>query len=842
MRRTQSKAALFHPIFPAHDSMDDITPASTNILQNIAPMLFGGDTGEIVRQTDWSVTPLGDYATWPQSLRSTLSLVLNSKNIAALYWGPEQWLLYNDAYSHALGDRHPWAFGRPFKEALSDIAPVLGPQVEQVLATGQGFALENVGMTMHRYGKKEATYWTYSFSPIQGEEGGFAGVLLFANETTKQIKAEKIASQARQRHQRSLDNMPGFTAIVKSQDYVFEYANKTFVDFARGQEILGRPLFDIFPEFAQSRLHAIIDKVFNDGAAFSEQFMPFELAGAKEIGFFNVHYEPILDDEECVEGIILGGYEVTDQHRATAALLKMNAHLEEQVAERLQDRNALWMLSSDIMLRCNFEGTIIATNPAWSSVLGWTEAELIGSKIFDFIHPEDIAHTIAGAHDSSIGTHYQRFDNRYRHRDGSYRWISWSTRPEDNLINAVGRDITRDKEQASELEAMQNALRQSQKMEAVGQLTGGLAHDFNNLLSGITGALQLMQIRMQQGRFNEFDRYITMAQGASKRAAALTHRLLAFSRQQTLLPKPTNVNRLVAEMHELIQRTVGPGTPVEVVEASDVWTALVDASQLKNALLNLCINARDAMPNGGRITIETANKWIDERAARQQSMAQGQYLSLAVTDTGTGMLKEVISRAFDPFFTTKPIGKGTGLGLSMIYGFAQQSGGQVRIYSEVGEGTTVCLYLPRHYGDSSDEIASDQIATLKRSDQVATVLIVDDEPTVRMLLIEVLDDLGYAWIEAEDSAVGLRLLQSDARIDLLISDVGLPGGMNGRQMADAGRLSRSDLKVLFITGYAENAVLNNGFLEPGMAVLTKPFSIEAIANRIQSMVEEGEHS
>jgi len=405
------------------------------------------------------------------------------------------------------------------------------------------------------------------------------------------------------------------------------------------------------------------------------------------------------------------------------------------------------------------------------------------------------------------------------------------------VIYATGRDITAERDQAAALAIIEETLRQSQKMEAVGQLTGGLAHDFNNLLAGITGALQLMEIRMQQGRFTDFERYIAMAQGASKRAAALTHRLLAFSRQQTLTPKSTNVNRLVSDMHELIQRTVGPSIPIEVVGVSDAWIALVDPSQLENALLNLCLNARDAMAGGGRITIETANKWIDEHGARQLSMEQGQYLSLCVTDTGTGMSKEVAARACDPFFTTKPIGQGTGLGLSMIYGFAQQSGGQVRIYSEPGEGTTVCIYLPRHHGSSVEEDTSSQIAILNRSEQTATVLIVDDEPTVRMLLIDVLEDMGYGWIEAEDSATGLKILQSGARIDLLVSDVGLPGGMNGRQMADAGCISRPHLKVLFITGYAENAVLNNGYLAPGMAVLTKPFSIEMIAERIRSMVE-----
>jgi PAS domain S-box-containing protein len=382
----------------------------------------------------------------------------------------------------------------------------------------------------------------------------------------------------------------------------------------------------------------------------------------------------------------------------------------------------------------------------------------------------------------------------------------------------------------------EEALRQSQKMEAVGQLTGGLAHDFNNLLAGISGSLELMQTRLQQGRFNDVERYMAAAQGASKRAAALTHRLLAFSRRQTLDPKPTNVNRLIADMQELIQRTVGPAIPIEVVGASGVWPALVDPPQLENALLNLCINARDAMPDGGRITIETANKWLDERAAREQDMPEGQYLALSVTDTGIGMPPEVIARVFEPFFTTKPLGQGTGLGLSMIYGFAQQSGGQVRIYSEVDKGTTVCIYLPRHYGEVEDDDGSASETTLPRSDQGETVLIVDDEPTVRMLVTDILADLGYTAIEAGDSATGLKLLQSDVRIDLLVTDVGLPGGMNGRQMADAGRLARPGLKVLFITGYAENAAVGNGQLAPGMAVLTKPFAIETMAARIRSMI------
>jgi signal transduction histidine kinase/ActR/RegA family two-component response regulator len=392
-------------------------------------------------------------------------------------------------------------------------------------------------------------------------------------------------------------------------------------------------------------------------------------------------------------------------------------------------------------------------------------------------------------------------------------------------------------ERSAVLVETEERLRQSQKMEAVGQLTGGLAHDFNNLLAGISGSLEMMQNRMRQGRFQDVERYMAVAQEASKRAASLTHRLLAFSRRQTLDPKPTDVNRLVEGMQEMIQRTVGPSISVEVVGASGLWAALVDAPQLENALLNLCINARDAMPDGGRITVETHNKWIDERAARKLDIPEGQYLSLCVTDTGTGMSPDVIARVFEPFFTTKPMGEGTGLGLSMTYGFAQQSGGQVRIYSEVGEGSTVCIYLPRHYGEVEDEEGAAKLITLDRSDQGETVLVVDDEPSVRMLITDILEDLGYLAIEANDSAAGLKVLQSDVRIDLLVTDVGLPGGMNGRQMADAAQVSRPDLKVLFITGYAENAILSNGTLPPGMWVLTKPFAMDAMATRIRSLIE-----
>jgi len=537
--------------------------------------------------------------------------------------------------------------------------------------------------------------------------------------------------------------------------------------------------------------------------------------------------------------IDISGRRAVDERlrESEANLRELNATLEARVEERTRERDRAWKNSQDLQTIIGMSGVFQAANEAWTAILGWRPDEVVGRSYLDLIHPDDhplSKQALATATDAELPV----FENRYRHKDGTYRWISWVAAPEDDLIYASGRHVTAEKEAAAALEAMQEQLRQSQKMEAVGQLTGGLAHDFNNLLTGISGSLELLQARVAQGRIGDLERYLSAAQGAAKRAAALTHRLLAFSRRQTLDPKPTDANRLVAGMEELVRRTMGPEVAVEVVAAGGLWATLVDPNQLENALLNLCINARDAMPDGGRLTIETGNRWLDQRAARERDLPPGQYVSVCVSDTGTGMAPEVTARAFDPFFTTKPIGMGTGLGLSMVYGFVRQSGGQARIYSEPSQGTMVCLYLPRHHGEAENVDTPHELAEAPRAEQGETVLVVDDEPTVRMLVTEVLGDLGYTAIEAADGPAGLKVLQSNTRIDLLVTDVGLPGGMNGRQMADAARERRPELRVLFITGYAENAVLNHGHLDPGMHVMTKPFAMEALASRIKELIAE----
>ncbi|WP_238193033.1 hybrid sensor histidine kinase/response regulator [Methylobacterium frigidaeris] len=921
----------------------------------VACLSGGGEMGARMRAHDWSASPLGAPETWPQALSSVVSLMLGSRFPMFAAWGPELGFLYNDAYAEILGDKHPAALGRRFRDIWHEIWDAITPYVTSAMA-GEATWAENLPLTMNRRGYDERTYFTFSYSPIRDEAAIVRGMFCACTETTAKVKAEEALRASEARASGVLEGMgEGFMLLDHDFRILQMNAEGFRLEERLPDQVVGRSHWEVYPgsEFmpigqmylramqeripltlehryvwpdghaawlevrayphpeglalfyrdvterreredelreAEARFQAIANSIDQmvwstraDGYHDYYNQRWYDFTGVTPGSTDGEEWEDIVHPEDRERtwkvwgeslatgepyrieyrlrhhsgqyrwtlgralpmrdgaGLITRWFgtctDIQDIVEAREVLARSREELEALVAERTADRDRMWRLSTDIMLVARYDATIEAVNPAWTSLLGWGERDLVGGAFMDLVHPDDVAATLAEVGKLSEGLTTLRFVNRYRHKDGSYRWLSWTAVPAENLIHAVGRDITAEKEAAQALADTEEALRQSQKMEAVGQLTGGIAHDFNNLLTGITGSLELMQTRMSQGRLTDLDRYMAAAQGASKRAAALTHRLLAFSRRQTLDPKPTDVNALIHGMEELIRRTVGPSVHIEVVGSAGLWSALVDSSQLENALLNLCINARDAMPDGGRITVETANRWLDDRIARERDMSVGQYLSLCVTDTGTGMTPDVIAKAFEPFFTTKPIGQGTGLGLSMIYGFVRQSGGQVRIYSEVGQGTTVCLYLPRHHGDAPGSERMPDLAGAPRAERGETVLVIDDEPSIRMLVTEVLEDLGYTAIEAADGPSGLRVLQSDARIDLLVTDVGLPGGMNGRQVADAARVTRPDLKVLFITGYAENAAVGNGYLDCGMQVLTKPFAMEALASRIRDLIE-----
>ncbi len=562
--------------------------------------------------------------------------------------------------------------------------------------------------------------------------------------------------------------------------------------------------------------------------------------GSAETRFLDFVYQPIKDASGKVTSIFAEGSDITER-RATEDALRtsetklreLNTNLEKQVIERAQARGLTWQLSPDLLGALNSKGYFETSNPAWRAVLGWSEEEVASMSIFELLHPDDVEHTRAGFELTLVGQPAIRFANRYRCKDGSYRWISWVGIQEDDFVYCTGRDITAERAAEVELSAAQEALRQSKKMEAIGQLTGGIAHDFNNLLTGILGSLDLVRRRMAANNPVDIPRFMDAASASALRASALTHRLLAFARRQSLDSRPNDINRLVGSMEDLLGRTLGERIELCFIFAQNLWTAFTDANQLESALLNLAINARDAMPDGGRLTIETANVQLDEAySSLHEDLQPGDYVVVGVSDTGIGMPPEVLAKAIDPFFTTKPVGEGTGLGLSVIYGFAKQSRGHLRIESEPGHGTTAKLYLPRALQNAVNLDTS--IAETPRG-KGEIILLVEDDATVRSIISDALKDLGYSVLLAADARPAIALLKSDQPIDLLVSDVVLPH-VNGRKLAEMARALRPQLKVLFVSGYAENATSRGDFLDTGMDMLTKPFALDTLGAKVHAII------
>ncbi|WP_205691866.1 hybrid sensor histidine kinase/response regulator [Caulobacter soli] len=616
---------------------------------------------------------------------------------------------------------------------------------------------------------------------------------------------------------------------------------------------IGRDAESVFPIEMRGELSELI-ALGRRGQAFTGREIAFSTLGGRR--WAELSLAPVRDDSGRVVTLSITIRDVTERQR-----------IEDQLRDSEARYRTLIETLPQLVWTCSPDGACTYLSRQWVEYTGVPEAQQLGMGWVDrVIHPDDRSRTVEHWLGAVAGHHPYDIDYRIQGRDGVYRWFKTRGTPirdEDNAIIewfgtctdieeivAARETLARSAEQLENQVALEigrraeteEALRQAQKMEAVGQLTGGIAHDFNNLLQGIVGSLELVQKRIGEGRTGDLMRLISGAVSSADRAAALTHRLLAFSRRQPLDPKPVKVNPLVSSMEDLLRRTLGEQVELELVLAGGLWSTLCDAHQLESAILNLAINARDAMPDGGKLIIETANTHLDvDYASRIREISPGQYVCVSVSDTGTGMSPEVVARAFDPFYTTKPMGQGTGLGLSMIYGFARQSEGLAKIYSEPGDGTCVKLYLPRYRG--APGVSDEPVVIAVHAEPLAastseTVLIIEDEPIVRGLALEVLGELGYRTLEAGDGPAGLAILRSAARIDLLITDIGLPGGLNGRQVADAARVLRPDLKVLLMTGYAENAALAKGVLEPGMSMITKPFAMDVLTSRVRSILGE----
>lgn len=878
--------------------------------ENVASLSFllgGGKMGELIRTHDWESTKFGSPATWPQSLKSALSICLHSSFPTAIYWSEDFCLLYNDAWASIPGDRHPYALGRPAQTVWSDIWDVIGPQLETVVTQAEGLSAFDQLLLMKREADICETYWNYSFTPIRGEQGEVAGVFNQGHETTDRVLGERKRQADSLRQQRMFEQAPGFITILGGANHTFEFVNESYKRLFGDREFLGKTIYEAFPELAGQGFYEWLDQVFTSGKRFVSHSTPIVLkypGAPAEQRFLDFIYEPVVDEFGEVTGIFCEGFDVTDAHISRAALEQSESALREE-SRNLEILN---LVNTELAGSLDLTYLIQTVTDAGTDLTGAS----FGAYFENCVNETGQQHhlfTLSGASRDGISpltvsageppfsaafssggvvrANDVVFDLPNKQMSGespvsdttirSYLAVPVISRcglllgglfygdsepgkftaRHERLMSALAaqaaiaidtahlfQDVKRANEtleqrveaRSAELTLAHAALRQSQKMEAIGQLTGGIAHDFNNLLAGIIGSLEMIGRRIDSGRTESLPRYVNAARDSAHRAATLTQRLLAFSRRQTLDPKPTDVNQLVIGMKELITRTVGPSVMLRVTAADNLWHAKIDGVQLESALLNLAINARDAMPDGGEIFIETSNL---SRPANPEEHGSGQpveFISIHVTDNGSGIAPDILERIFDPFFTTKPLGQGTGLGLSMIHGFVHQSGGEVSVHSRQGSGTTVSIYLPRYLGD----IEQINATTLQESAPApvgGTVLVIDDEPHLRMLMSEVLREQGYTVLEAPDGPTGLRLLQTQPTLDLLITDVGLPGGMNGRQVADAARVLKPELKVLFVTGYAESAAVGNGQLEDGMAVIIKPFTMAHLTRHAKEMVE-----
>src|SRR3982075_20817 len=737
----------------------------------------GGEMGALTRAYDWSASPLGNPATWPQSLRTALRILLNTNHPMFIWWGEGLIQFYNDAYRQTLGpERHPSALGQGGRECWAEIWDIVGPQIEQVMSGGGATWHENQLIPVTRHGRLEQVYWTYGYSPID-EDNGVGGVLVVCRDVTKDYLAavalrEREAELARvQQIGRigglEVDLTTGFRNR-RSPEYLLihglplDAANESHEDWLRR----------IHPEDREATEKKFRDAVAGTVRDYTVRYRIVRPSDG-ETRWISVKSTIERDAQGRAVRLVGAHTDVTEQVLAEQALRQseeryrkladqlseLNATRAQRVEEKTRERDRIWNVSQDLLLVADRNGVWRTVNPAWTRTLGWSEAELLNRTSEWLEHPDDGGMTRAQVNRLGVNEATVRFESRFRHKDGSYRWLSWTGVPDQDRIYAVARDVTAEKAAAERLKVTEEALLQAQKRKAVGQRPGGIAHDFNNLWTGIVGSLHLLQTRLNQGRTDNVARYINAAMTSANRAAALTHRLLAFARRQPLIPKSVDVNQLVVSLEDLLRRTIGKTIDLAIVAADDLWFTLCDPNQLESALLNLAINARDAMPDGGKLTITTANARLDGGAADTPALSPGDYICIGVTDTGAGMSAEVAARAFDPFFTTKPIGQGTGLGLSMIYGFARQSNGHATIDSKMGRGTSVKLYLPRHLGNAAVEQAS----AVKAAEHAATgetVLVVEDEPVVRGVILEMLGEQGYRTLDAVDGSSGMKILSS----------------------------------------------------------------------------------
>ncbi|OCR25087.1 histidine kinase [Pseudomonas syringae] len=746
-----------------------------------------------------------------------------------LVWGTELRFFFNDAYRPVLGSRECDAMGQPVATLWGEVWEQVRPLVVKALG-GSACRIENHPVVMQRSGADEQTWWTLSFSPIYGDTGSVDGVLCQPIETTEMIHSAALLRSSEEFNRRVLASSTDCIKVLDLDGRLtwMSEGGQHVMEVSDFNAIRGCP----WPDFWQDQGHhdantaVALAKSGRDGFF---QGQASTMTGT--VKWWDVRVSPILGSDGLPEKLLCVSRDITDAKQAEAALLDLNETLEQRVTDRTRELDRLWRLSADIMLVARIDGLILAVNPAWTRLLGWTEEELLGREFMDLVHPHDVADTRSAIVELANGISIPNFINRYQHKDGSWRWLSWTAVPDQSCIHAVGRDIQAEREATEALRLSEEALRQSQKLEAVGLLTGGVAHDFNNLLTVIKSSTDLLKRpNVQEDRRI---RYVDAISSTVDRAAKLTGQLLAFARRQALKPEIFDVCQNIHSIGDMLDSFTGTRVKVIIDVPDHPCFIKADTGQFDNALVNMAVNARDAMQGEGTLTIRV-RPVTELPAARSHPRRIEDFIRIDLTDTGKGINSDDIEHIFEPFFTTKGVGHGTGLGLSQVFGFAKQSEGDILVQSQLGSGTQFSLYLPRCTTQPSiNELQASQISL----DDITnlSVLVVEDNDDVGDFATQTLIELGFRAYRAANGHDALaELSRNAATYDVIFSDVMMPG-ITGLELAREVEHLYPTLPVVLTTGYSEV------FVQEGVEdfrLLPKPYSIEAMSNVLREAVLE----
>lgn len=800
----------------------------------------GGEVGALMRSLDWSASPLGPPATWPQSLRLAVGLMLSSKFPMFIAWGPELAFLYNDAYAPILGYRHPQALGRPFHETWPEIWEEIRPLVDRALA-GEASFREDLPLIMLRKGFAERTYFTFSYSPVWDENGQVAGMFCACTETTQKVLAERRHVAEIDRLRELFRQAPGFVAVLTGPDYVFELVNEAYLQLIGHRDLLGKTLREALPELEGQGFFDLLDHVYASGEPFVGHSMPIKLQRKPgeplEDRFLTFVYQPIRDAAGNVTGIFAEGFDVTEAKKAEEELRLLNETLEQRVAEVLAERKLLTDIletTNAMIVVVGMDYRILAVNRAAIDAVEriYGVHMRVGDNLLDlFSHmPEHMAQVKAVFDRALAGEEFSIIDEfgdpqrERRYYEAKFNVLRNREGRQVGTYNFV-YDVTERERNHARLAQAEAQLHQAQKMEAIGQLTGGVAHDFNNLLQALSGCLTMIGRRTRESGVRPL---IEAGLQAVDRGAKLVQQLMAFARRENLRPETISLPERVTAMSELLARALRADIELITDFEPGLWPVEVDPTQFELALINLAVNARDAMPGGGILQIKATNVQL---APGEAVGLTGEFVRLCVSDTGVGMPEAVIARAFEPFFTTKQLGKGSGLGLAQVYGFAQQAGGTAWIESEPGKGTSIILLLRR---SANIAVAPPSALQLPLDQQRrGRILMVEDDQAVATAITAALEDIGYEvpWVSTAEEALA-RLANGDP-FDLLFSDVVMPGRLNGMDLAEAVRRLRPDLPVLLTTGYSEEMSR-----APDVHILRKPYHITDLVRLIDDVLAE----